>query len=250
MDFISVEGLTKIYNDINQGKNLHSTRALNDVSFSIEEREFIAIMGKSGCGKTTLLRALGGIDKNILGAVVFKGKDISEFSVSELALFRRREIGFVFQDFYLMDSLNIRENIMLPMILDKKNNQDIINITINYAEKFGIKEKLENYPSELSGGQKQRVAICRALSNNPTVILADEPTGNLDSLSSQVVIESLQKLNEEMKKTVIIVTHDPLIASYCKRVIFMKDGKNIKELYKFNSRELFFKDILNELVYL
>lgn len=250
MDFIKVEGLTKVYRDLNKGKNNYKIQALDDVNFFVEEREFVAIMGKSGCGKTTLLRTLGGIDKDIVGSIKFKGKDISKLSMSELALFRRREVGFVFQEFYLMESLNVRENIMLPMILDKKNSDDMINTTINYAKKFGIKERLENYPNELSGGQKQCVAICRALSNNPTLILADEPTGNLDSISSQIVIESLQKLNEEMNKTVIIVTHDPLIASYCKRIIFMKDGKNIKELHKSNSRELFFKDILNELVYL
>ena len=182
---------------------------LKGINFDVEQGEYVGIMGKSGCGKTTLLKILGFMDQQTDGDVIFDGVNTNELWKEELTDIRRRKIGFVFQDFNLMDSLSVKENIMLPVLLDKKEQKE-------------CEEKAEAL--ELSGGERQRVAICRALINDPSIIFADEPTGNLDSKSGKVVAEEFRKINEELGKTLLMVTHDPQMASRCKRVIFLKDG--------------------------
>lgn len=206
-------------------KSAGEVPVLKGINLEVEDEDFLGVMGRSGCGKTTLLKVLGLLDKPTGGEIIFKGKDTRDLWKDELADIRRREIGFVFQDFYLMDSLSVRENIMLPMILDKAEEKDMKDKALAYAEQFEISHLLDKAPYELSGGEKQRVAICRALINNPDLILADEPTGNLDSKSGKIVTEALERINSEMKKTIIMVTHDPKVASYCKKIVMLNDGQ-------------------------
>lgn len=243
MKILAVEGLERSYQ--NTRKDIEVLKGLN---FSIEEHEFIGIMGKSGCGKTTLLKILGLIDKSTKGNVFFKERNIEQLWDDELAEIRRNEIGFIFQDFYLMDCLSVLENIMLPMILNYEETGVMLKKVKEYAEHFEIDKLLEKAPYELSGGEKQRVAICRALINNPDLLLADEPTGNLDSKSSKIVIDTLERVNQVMGKTIIMVTHDPWIASYCSRVIFLKDGEIMDTSIKKGTREQFLKEIMEKMV--
>ena len=217
---------------------------LNNVSFEIEEGEFVGIMGRSGCGKTTLLKAVGMLDKPDDGTIYYKDKDTKDIYRAELARLRRTEIAFVFQDYYLMDSLSIKENIMLPLILDEADIQESKKKCEEMAEKFAITDLLDKKPYELSGGEKQRTAICRALIYNPDLILADEPTGNLDSASSEVVIHTLEEINKKMGKTILLVTHDPIIASSCDRIIFLKDGKVKEDLKRTGDKEQFYNEII------
>lgn len=217
---------------------------LRGIDISVNEAEFVAIMGKSGCGKTTLLKVLGLIDPPTKGKVYFDGKDTKKLWGEELADIRRCEIGFVFQDFYLMDSISVKENIMLPMILDKRPDEECVQNMQKLAERFGLTHLLDKKPYELSGGERQRTAICRALINNPKLILADEPTGNLDSKSGQTVIDSLAEIHQKLKKTIIMVTHNPQMACYCDRIIFLKDGRVMEELAAKESQELFYREIL------
>ena len=174
----------------------------------------------------------------------FKDKEIKKLWNDELSDIRRREVGFVFQDFYLMDSLSVDENIMLPMILDKADEDKCIEMAKKYEKLFEIEHLAKKNPYELSGGEKQRVAICRALVNNPDLILADEPTGNLDSRSGKIVIQALEDINERLGKTIVMVTHDPQVASHCSRIIFLKDGKILKDIEKTNGQDAFYMDIL------
>lgn len=222
-------------------------KVLKGLDFQIEENEFVGIMGKSGCGKTTLLKLLGLIDHPTGGELYFKEKKVTELWLDELADIRRREIGFVFQDFYLMDSLTVEENIMLPMILGKEKKGRMVKETRGHAEKFQIAHLLKKYPYELSGGEKQRTAICRALINDPDLILADEPTGNLDSKSGQIVIDALDKINGEYKKTIVMVTHDPQMASFCSRILLLKDGIILDKLVKKDGRKEFYQEILERM---
>lgn len=245
---IRVENLIRNYSKSGNGDNKKESndiRVLKGIDFAVEKKEFVGIIGRSGCGKTTLLKILGLIDKPTTGNVSFYGQNTAELWRDELADIRRRKIGFIFQDFYLMESLSVRENIMLPMILDKGGADDCMESSEGYAKQFGIEELLEKYPYELSGGEKQRVAICRALINNPELILADEPTGNLDSKSGDVVSNTLKKVNKEMGKTVIMVTHDPKMASYCSRIIFLKDGNIQNDICSMGDREEFYQEILD-----
>lgn len=245
---IKVEDLYREYAKISRDdEGAESIKVLKGLNFIVKEQEFVGIMGKSGCGKTTLLKTLGLIDKPTKGKLYFCGKDTKELWNDELSDIRRREIGFVFQDFYLMDSLSVSENIMLPMVLDKKNARKCMEKGKEYAEHFGLSHLMKKYPYELSGGEKQRVAISRALINDPDLILADEPTGNLDSKSGKIVIDALERINGKMKKTIIMVTHDPQVASHCKRIIFLKDGVILEDLRRKESEEEFYGQILERM---
>lgn len=244
---LEVENLVRNYKMSDQEGETKEVKVLRGLSFTVEPHEFVGIMGRSGCGKTTLLKTLGMIDRPTKGSVKFKGIATEKLVGDKLAAVRRNELGFVFQDFYLMDSLSVRENIMLPMILNQEKVPKMKAAAERYAEQFGIGHLLEKNPYELSGGEKQRVAICRALINDPSVILADEPTGNLDSKSSQNVIESLVKINGEMGKTILLVTHDPIVASYCKKIIFLKDGEILETIEKEKERTAFYQRIIGKM---
>lgn len=242
---LRAEKLIRNYKLPNSEEN--TIKVLKGLDFAIKENEFVGIMGKSGCGKTTLLKLLGLIERPTGGEMYFKEKKVKELWEDELADLRRRRIGFVFQDFYLMDSLTVEENIMLPMILDKAEDENCYDSARSYAEHFHIQALMRKYPYELSGGERQRVAICRALINHPDLILADEPTGNLDSQSGKIVIDALDQIHKEHKKTIIMVTHDPQIASYCSRILLLKDGLILDELKAKDSREEFYQEILGRM---
>ena len=247
-EIIRVEKLVRNYGKSNTSQEDEAiVKVLKELNFNVEKQEFVGIMGKSGCGKTTLLKVLGLIDKPTKGNVFFEGKDTEKLWEDELADIRRQKIGFVFQDFYLLNSLSVRENIMLPMVLDKQSSEKCMENGENFANLLGLNRLLEKYPNELSGGEKQRVSISRALINNPDLILADEPTGNLDSKTGKLVIEELENINQNMGKTIIMVTHDPQMASYCTRVIFLKDGMILKDLRKNETRGNFYTRIVDEM---
>ena len=247
MYVLEVENLIRNYQKSAIKKSDEDIKVLKGLNFSVEQGEFVGIMGKSGCGKTTLLKVLGMIDKQTDGTVCFMGKDTSKLYGDELADIRREQIGFVFQDFYLMDSLSIEENIMLPMILGQEKVAVMTQAAQKYAEQFQISHLLKKNPYELSGGEKQRVAICRALINDPDLILADEPTGNLDSKSGQIVIDALVRINQEFGKTIVMVTHDPQMASYCSRIILLKDGVILDNLNHGDSHEGFYQEIIGQM---
>ena len=204
-------------------------------------------MGKSGSGKTTLLKILGLIESVTDGALLYKKDEISKLSDKELARIRREELGFVFQEFYLMDSLDAFENIMLPFYISKTVDDSKKERARVLMDKFGIRTLKKKMPAELSGGERQRVAICRALINDPEIIFADEPTGNLDSKSGKIVIDALKDINEHMGKTIIMVTHDPQMASYCSRLILLKDGVILEDLEKNRNQESFYQEILGKM---
>ena len=246
-NILEVKNLVRSYNTATFRNSKNNVNVLKGISFQVAEGEFVGIMGKSGCGKTTLLKTLGMIDKPMDGTIKFMGEDTSELYGDKLADIRNSKIGFIFQDFYLMDSLSVEENIMLPMIISKQNINKMIAETKKYAEQFQIEYLLKKNPYELSGGEKQRVAICRALINNPDLILADEPTGNLDSKSGKIVIDALNKISSEYKKTIVMVTHDPQMASYCSRLILLKDGVILEDLKNSGDQEAFYQEILGKM---
>lgn len=247
MHVLEVENLIRNYQKSALKKSDEDIKVLKGLNFSVEQGEFVGIMGKSGCGKTTLLKVLGMIDKQTDGVVRFMEKDTSKLYGDELADIRREQIGFVFQDFYLMDSLSVEENIMLPMILGQEKVDVMTKAARKYAEQFQISHLLKKNPYELSGGENQRVAICRALINDPDLILADEPTGNLDSKSGQIVIDALVRINQEFGKTIVMVTHDPQMASYCSRIILLKDGVILDNLNHGDSQEAFYQEIIGRM---
>ena len=245
---IKVEELYREYAKLSQRDGeTESIKVLKGLDFAVKEQGVVGIMGKSGCEKTTLLKTLGLINKQTKGTLYFCGRDTRKWWNDELADIRRRRIGFVFQDFYLMDSLSVSENIMLPMVLDKKDACSCMEKGKAYAGQFGLSHLMKKYPYELSGGEKQRVAISRALINDPDLILADEPTGNLDSKSGKTVIDALERINEKMKKTIIMVTHDPQVASRCKRIIFLKDGVILEDLKRTGSEDEFYGKIIEKM---
>lgn len=247
MALIEVKNLIKTYYG---QKNKQSTNALNGVELTINEGEFLGVMGPSGSGKTTLLNMLSGIDVPTGGNVVIESQDLFSMKAEELALFRRRRMGFVFQEFNLLDSLTLRENIMLPLILDKKPMSQIEEKINRYLQLFDIEKAADKHPYNVSGGQQQRAAVARALVNNPAVIFADEPTGNIDSKSAKAVMGCFEKINENEKATILMVTHDPFAASYCKRIIFIRDGQICFEQLRDGSRSQFFEKIIDSLAVL
>lgn len=242
MIMLQAKKLTKIYDGTDSA---NSTKALNGVDISIEKGEFVGVMGPSGSGKTTLLNILSGIDGATSGGVEISGMPMDSLGRDELALFRRRKLGFVFQDFNLLDSLTIRENIMLPMILEGRKPEEMERRFNEIANLFDIRDIADKYPCNTSGGQQQRAAVGRALANNPDIIFADEPTGNLDSKSSRTIMECFEKANAAAEATILMVTHDPFAASYCKRILFIKDGKVNMEIVRRSDRREFFDRILD-----
>lgn len=223
MEVLRVENLTKIY-----GKGDTKVVALDNVSFSVDKGEFVAIVGASGSGKSTLLHLIGGVDRPTSGKVFIEGKDIYKFNNDELAIFRRRQVGLIYQFYNLIPILNVEENITLPLKLD---NREVNKTRLNEIIKLlGLENRRTHLPNELSGGQQQRTSIGRALITNPAIILADEPTGNLDTKSSDEIVELLKKSNKDYKQTVIMITHNMEIAKIADRVIEIVDGKIVKEV--------------------
>lgn len=222
MDILRIEHLSKIY-----GKGDTEVRALDDVSFTVPKGQFVAIIGPSGSGKSTLLHILGGVDTPTDGHVYVDGTDITTFDETALAIFRRRQIGLIYQFYNLIPILTVEENMTLPLLLDdKKVDQAHFD---SLVQVLGLQHRLGHLPSELSGGQQQRVSIGRALMNNPAILLADEPTGNLDSKNSKEIVELLRQFNKALNQTVIIITHDERIALDADRVIAVEDGKIVKD---------------------
>ena len=236
---LEIVDVSKVYG----GKVPH--RALSNINIKVEKGEFVGIMGPSGSGKTTLLNVISTIDEPTTGAVNIDGKNPHQLKQNELAKFRRRDLGFVFQDFNLLKTLTIEENIVLPMTLDNKRVDEMKRKVNKIAETLGIKQILNKRMNEVSGGQMQRAAVARAMIHEPKLVLADEPTGNLDSKSSKDVMELLSLMNEEYKTTMLLVTHDPTAASYCDRVIFIRDGELYSEIYKGDNRHVFFQKIID-----
>jgi putative ABC transport system ATP-binding protein len=244
MYVLDAENLVKVY----KGRDKSNyTRALNGIDLKIENGEFVAIMGPSGSGKTTLLNVLSGIDRAYEGRIQISGAGIHSMSADELALFRRQRLGFVFQEFNLLDSLTLRENVMLPMVLDNKSVVEMSEKADKVMTMLDIYNIMDKYPYTVSGGQQQRTAICRAVINDPDIVFADEPTGNLDSKSSKAVMKCLERLNSLNHSTILIVTHDAFAASYCNKVIFIKDGRVHLEITKKGERKEFFDEILESL---
>ena len=233
--------------EVNNLKKTYSTRfggnkveALRNVTFSAEEGEFTAIMGESGSGKTTLLNILASLDRPTGGEVLLNGRDITKITEKEMAGFRRDHLGFIFQDFNLLNTLTLKDNILLPLVLQKTPYKQMISRLSPLAQNLGISELLDKYPYEVSGGQKQRAAAARALITRPELLLADEPTGALDSRSADIMMELLAKVNEQ-GQTIIMVTHSIKAASYAKRVLFIKDGQVFHQIFRGNrsSEEMF-----------
>lgn len=247
MKVMEVQDLVRSYNKNWKKSKDNDLRVLKSISFDVEEGDFLGIMGRSGCGKTTLLKTLGLIDRPSDGSIILTGQDISKMSEDNLADARRDKIGFIFQDFYLMDSLTVEENIMIPLILRDEEPGKMKSLVEFYTKKFQIESLLARHTSELSGGERRRVAICRALINDPDIILADEPTGNLDSKSGNIVIETMNEINREMNKTIVMVTHDPLMASYCGHVVLLKDGRILKTLVNSGNRTEFYQTVLSNM---
>lgn len=223
MEILKVENLTKVY-----GSGTTKVIALDDVSFSVEKGEFVAIVGASGSGKSTLLHLIGGVDRPTSGKVFIDGKNIYNYDDDKLAIFRRRQVGLIYQFYNLIPILNVVENITLPLDLDnRKPDSEYLNKLIKL---LGLENRKKHLPNELSGGQQQRTSIGRALITNPTIILADEPTGNLDSKSSDEIIELLKKSNKQYKQTIIMITHNMEIAKCADRIIQIEDGRIVKEM--------------------
>lgn len=241
MAVLEATSIRKIYGE---GSNLHI--ALKDIDLQVSEGEFVGIMGPSGAGKSTLLNVLSTIDFPTDGSIRINGHNIVNLSDSELARFRREQLGFIFQDFNLLDTLTARENISLPLSLSNTPAREIENRVQRMAKLFEIEKILDQYPYELSGGQQQRTASARAIITNPSLIFADEPTGALDSKSAYNLLQTLAKLNEHEKATILMVTHDAFAASFCKRVLVIKDGVIFTEIRKGEqSRKQFFQQIID-----
>ena len=243
---LRVEKIQKYY-----GNKDNITKAIDGISFDVNEGEFIGIMGASGSGKTTLLNCIATIDNVSSGHIFLGEQDITEIKERDISRFRRGNLGFIFQDFNLLDTLTIEENIALILTINKVQERKIDGKIKEIAVKLSIEDILNKYPYQVSGGQKQRCAAARAIINNPKIILADEPTGALDSKSAKQLLEIMDEMNEKMKATILMVTHDPLSASYCGKILFLKDGKIFNRIEKGDkSRREFYNEILDVLALL
>ena len=227
MQILTVSGLQKTYTTRFGGSKV---QALKNVNFTVESGEYVAIMGESGSGKTTLLNILAALDKPTGGEVVLDGRALGTIPEREIAAFRRSQLGFVFQEFNLLDTFSVQDNIFLPLVLAGKAYPEMAARLAPIARQLGIAELLQKFPYELSGGQKQRVAVARALITQPKLVLADEPTGALDSRAAQMLLETFRKMNRDMHSTILMVTHDAFSASYCSRILFLKDGKIFQDM--------------------
>ncbi len=242
-ELIRVEDVEKYY-----GRGKQVTKAVNRISFEIRKGEFTGIMGASGSGKTTLINLMATIDKVTSGHIFYNGKDITGMKEDELADFRKENLGFVFQDFNLLDTLTIKENIELAMSLCEKSKKKIEKRAVDMMEALGIDQIGDKFPYEVSGGQKQRCACARALINHPQIIFADEPTGALDSRSARMLLQTFEDMNRKLGATILMVTHDAFSASYCERILFLKDGQIFNELRKGDKdRKTFLNQILDVL---
>lgn len=240
-NILKIDKIEKYY-----GSKSSLTKAIDNISFEVDEGEFVAIMGASGSGKTTLLNCISTIDKVTSGHIYVDGMDITKLKGNDLNKFRREKLGFIFQDFNLLDTLTAYENIALALSIQNKSYKEIEESIQDISAKLNISDVLAKYPYQMSGGQKQRVASARAIITKPSLVLADEPTGALDSKSAKMLLESFQYLNELMQTTILMVTHDSFSASYASRVIFIKDGKIFHEIRKGNaSRKEFFDKIID-----
>ncbi|WP_164168809.1 ABC transporter ATP-binding protein [Ruminococcus flavefaciens] len=241
MALLKLQNVEKYY-----GNKSSLTKAVDDISFTVDKGEFTAIMGASGSGKTTLLNCISTIDRVTAGNIFLEDTDITKLKGKALNRFRREKLGFIFQDFNLMDTLTAYENIALALSIQKRSAKDIDKLVKSVAEQLGITEVLNKYPYQMSGGQKQRVASARAIVTNPKLVLADEPTGALDSKSAKMLLERFGYLNHEHDATIIMVTHDSFTASYASRVLFIKDGKVFNEINRGgDSRKQFFDKIID-----
>ena len=237
---LEVKNIEKYY-----GNKSNLTKAIDNISFEVNKGEFVGIMGASGSGKTTLLNCISTIDRVTAGHIIINGEDITKLKGNNLNKFRREELGFIFQDFNLLDTLTAYENIALALTIQRVNAHEIDRRVNEIAEKLGIKDILKKYPYQVSGGQKQRIASARAIITNPKLVLADEPTGALDSKSARQLLENFELLNQKMSATILMVTHDAFTASYANRILFIKDGKIFNELIKGNdTRKQFFEKII------
>ncbi len=239
-NILSVENIEKYY-----GNKDNITKAIDNINFKVDKGEFVGIMGPSGSGKTTLLNCISTIDNVTTGSIVINGKDITKLKAKELEKFRRDELGFIFQDFNLLDTLTAYENIALALTIQGKKPKAIDALIKKVAKSLGIDGILNKFPYQISGGQKQRVASARAIVTNPSLILADEPTGALDSKSARMLLDSFESLNKDLEATILMVTHDAFTASYAHRILFIKDGKIFNELVRgTDSRKEFFDRII------
>ena len=243
---LRLEHIQKYYGNIG-----NITKAIKDISFSVESGEFLGIMGASGSGKTTLLNCISAIDTVSAGHIYLEGVDVTEIKARSLARFRRENLGFIFQDFNLLDTLTISENIALTLAINQTPADEVEPRVLDIAEKLNIGDILNKYPYQVSGGQKQRCACARALIHHPKLLLADEPTGALDSHSSQMLLSTIRNINEQLGATILMVTHDAFSASYASRILFLQDGRIFTELRRGDeSRTTFFDKILNVLTIL
>lgn len=240
---LEVAHLEKVYGALG-----NVTRALNDVNFTVNRGEFVGIMGASGSGKSTLLNCVSTIDSATSGIIRINGQDVTRMKQAKLSQFRREELGFIFQDSNLLDTLTARENIALPLTIARMNAAEISTRVQDVAARLSISQVLDKYPYQMSGGQQQRVAAARALVTDPTMIMADEPTGALDSKSARLLLESLEALNRRLRATVLMVTHDSFAASYTSRVLFIRDGKIFTELRRGDTDRREFFDRIMEVV--
>ncbi|BDC01201.1 ABC transporter ATP-binding protein [Clostridium perfringens] len=239
-NILSVENIEKYY-----GNKDNITKAIDNINFKVDKGEFVGIMGPSGSGKTTLLNCISTIDNVTTGNIVINGKDITKLKAKQLEKFRRDELGFIFQDFNLLDTLTAYENIALALTIQGKKPKEIDSLIKKVAKSLGIDGILNKFPYQISGGQKQRVASARAIVTNPSLILADEPTGALDSKSARMLLDSFESLNKDLEATILMVTHDAFTASYAHRILFIKDGKIFNELVRgTDSRKEFFDRII------